>query len=1050
MKYLTFKKVALSLLLIAVVTILLMYFLGGLNPYTIEASSISFSEEDFADFSAVDEASLQRDKVIGENDKYYLLFDEATTIVTIAKKGTASEPSKCEVVFQTADAELVYGTQEERDQAKKDGTDKKSSLFSLGSNVNVSFANSETGKLMNEIYNSYTNSVQFYNSISEEYERHYKVKYLEENGKINGVQILYQIGKFDAGKDYFPSQLSKVDYYSENPEVIEMNQYSLEELLRGNLMFFYRVIDGVLQYREEAKVYSKEAALYIREHNLGYFEPEDEAKYLDGDEQISPEYSGGITFTVIDPTFYTSYGTHINTSDSPLTSNPFIGANELSPIMTSYYIFSTQTNTYQWKGTGASSQRALLNYLYKEHQEVYSNKGIVYEDGTPVMRGGIPAKDEDGNYLYDEEGNPVRELFTLEKVSNINEKFGVTSVSSLPVFQVGLEIKLDGDSLSTTVIGNSLKDADDGVNGDIFSHDYILADVEVMPNLTHTIDTDAEGMIIVPDGSGAIIEFNNGKTTLGYSDINKPIYGYDYSFVAKRATETTESILLGMYGYVNISTQRGMIAIVEDGASQSNIYAGTSSNNNRAYFISAVREYEIVTAGTGWNESNFTKWTKNKSLADLKYRYIILEQDELDYVSVAKKYREYLVDKYDLEEKDTTTENVVDINFLGAFEGYDLFLGIKYKTENSLTTFSQAKTIIDELLNNNVNNISVDYTAWTDDEMEYYATDHLKVSSALGGKKGILALRDYLSSKNIEFYPEMYVTSAKGYDYDFGVMKYTAKSVGNYYARHYPYNIATLMPDKEFNPTYYINPQFYNPMSKELIESYDKLGIDGVYLKDLGNTKVANYARDKEIYSGLATAYQQNAMSLFDSEYSNIKISAPFDYAFPYVTSAINIPTKASSYGMFDATIPFYQLVVSGLFDYTTVEINGMNDNSAEWFLTKAIETGSNLHFIISAEDPEILLDTDYTQYYKSYYNNWKDTIISMNNTINTLGIHEGELVNHELIREGDVILKDISIVEYSNGLRIIVNSSNSDTSVKVDGTTYNVSKYGYTVIGGK
>ena len=58
------------------------------------------------------------------------------------------------------------------------------------------------------------------------------------------------------------------------------------------------------------------------------------------------------------------------------------------------------------------------------------------------------------------------------------------------------------------------------------------------------------------------------------------------------------------------------------------------------------------------------------------YKYHFLSEDELNYVNVAQKYREYLVDKYELDENgDKTKEHVVSLNFLGAFEKKKTIIG---------------------------------------------------------------------------------------------------------------------------------------------------------------------------------------------------------------------------------------------------------------------------------------------------------------------------------------------------------------------------------------
>ncbi len=119
-------------------------------------------------------------------------------------------------------------------------------------------------------------------------------------------------------------------------------------------------------------------------------------------------------------------------------------------------------------------------------------------------------------------------------------------------------------------------------------------------------------------------------------------------------------------------------------------------------------------------------------------------------------------------------------------------------------------------------------------------------------------------------------------------------------------------------------------------------------------------------------------------------LKSPFDYAFPYAKNAINVPVTSSLYGIFDYSIPFYQLVVSGLFDYSSVSINANYEKGMQWNLLKAIETGSNLYFDLSYQDSKVLLETDYTYYFYTYYENWMSIIVEMAKTLDSIGIHGG------------------------------------------------------------
>ena len=162
-----------------------------------------------------------------------------------------------------------------------------------------------------------------------------------------------------------------------------------------------------------------------------------------------------------------------------------------------------------------------------------------------------------------------------------------------------------------------------------------------------------------------------------------------------------------------------------------------------------------------------------------------------------------------------------------------------------------------------------------------------------------------------------------------------------------------------------------------------------------------------------------------------VQLNHPFDYAIASASSIVGAPLTTTLDPIVNYTIPFYELVLSGLVDYSMEIINGTNDYSVEWYLAKAAETGSNLYFQLAYKDNSILLETDYTQYYRVHFEQWKDTIIDMTNRLNQLGIHGGHLVKHETINVNGLF---IAKVEYSNGVKLYVNTNSRD--VIYDGKT--------------
>lgn len=1038
MKFLKPKFIISYIIIIIVAILAILYYTGGLKITSLTKDTIPFDETGFIDFSTGQKDEFgnpivvthNKAKLIAETTTHALIFDEETTIAKVVEKSTcipAGDYSNCAVTYKTA----------------KEGTDAKAA------NVLVFYAAKSNGKSATNPFNTMLDSVKFENKLTNEVESHYKIKYID-----GGVQILYDVGRFSANDDYFPvyfniakyneaytsdlseDDLAALDYY---------NRHTIQERFRGNVQFGTTIDKSVnpqvLRYSGTGSVYSQDAVNYIIEHDLANVITDD----------ISGLKNGTWYIDGIDESFYNSYGTHLNSETSPCTNNPFFSNEMYQSLSTSHYsrMKSEEDNSLYVYGmnmnTSSSKQICYRNfYTSFEQYDVATGKIlIVDENGDPIIRGGFHERDENGNFLYDEDGKPVQGLYTLDLVAEDNAIFNIETSATLERFQLCLQMLLTDEGLKASIIAESLRDSDHKALNSIYNHDAIITSIQFLKEMTTSHDVTGEGMMVIPDGSGAIINFNNGKPDLNYTGYSKRLYGDDKSFVVDRESEEVEKIMFGMYGFIDKTAGKGIMTVVEKGAPLTVLSADTPRTQgnqfNTIYYTTNVREIEFVTAGTGWNAVKFPKWSKVLCPTDITYNFIFLKDEELSYVGLANRYREYLINRYDLQARDTTTSNVTTINLLGAFERYAMVLGIKYMKPDSLTTYAQAQTIVSELLASNVNNLQVSYSSWTNKEMEYETTQRLKASDVLGAKKGLKALATYLESNNVPFYPELFIASSKGYDYPFGNNKYTTRSVGNMQAIQYPFNPATLFINKKLTPTYYLRPSYYQSLAENMLASYNKFNIKGAYVSDLGNIKIGDYAKGREIFSEDGIKYQMQTLAYLQSELDSLLLSSPFDFAFPYVKSAINVPVSSSTYGIFDQTIPFYQLVVSGLFDYSTVLVNGTSDKSQNYYFVKALETGSNLYFQLSYEDPKILLQTDYTQYYKTYYENWKDTIISFNNRLNDANIHGGRLINHERIT------KDISQVTYSNGVKLIINSSNKAYQYGLQ----TIDAYSYISIGG-
>jgi len=1093
MKYFKLKFIIPTLLIIVLGIGIGLFFIGALKPYEIDPSkdNLEFSLEGFKDingftdeeYNALDEAKI----VAGadKDSKYFMTINEKTTIVSVyvKEKGWSAKN-------YLEKAELLYSSANSNDPKKLSNFNL--SFYTPSNKVNTYDSNAYSIKYTNKLTGDdehyyqlryIDNGVDILYNIGEflniqtlfpqKYDRSAFEDLFIGNMIINqiGFEKAEAIGEIEKedGSTFNASVLIYLDtgttWSEECATYLEEKGATVTPVDSKGL-----VTDDPSQIAKwELSNLKDENGKLIVNFNDGI---NSEGSPCEMNPFVNPNTIGGTTLTKWYELVASEEG-----SDVAYDTNVLNHGSDASP----YFVLKTGSsqldnqslNRFLYALPDSAHPEDKVSYLYPTSGKYrtlpvyydYNGDGV-YTEEEKFVYGGYQAREEleDGTkvWLYDEEtGKPVQTKLTQDQVDAQNAQFGYTDISGTSIFQVCLRFELGTDGFKCTLLNDALKEGDADKYGKYtkddlnklpddekaslqkeiryYNHEYKIYSIELLPYMTENTPVDAtteKGMIVLPDGSGSVISFNSEKAVQQIGAYNeKRIYGSDSTIPQTERGNFSQDLMLPLYGFVEQTAGKGLVAIVEKGAAQTSIKAnfyrdgsreGESKTPNYAQFTTYLREKENVKVSSG---KQYTKFSASLFDQDIIYNYIILLDDNnadtnyLDYVDVAQAYRKYLLENVEglNEKEDTTKVNNVSVNFLGAFTKKQIALGVVYDAEKSLTTFSQAAEIVKDLKENGIESMNVVYTNWTDDEGEPEITNDISVSSALGGKKELKKLTDYLNDEGIQFFADYNLTNGYGYDFSFGKLKYSARTISTSYSSSAQYVLSTGLADKTRKEGSIISPRFYNALISSYVTKLNKYNISGLSLYDLGNKRVADYKKNDEIYSEAAVQYQINALQVASENVNgNVLLKSPYDYAVPYASYANNIPTSATIYPIVDYSVPLYQLVFSGILDYSSEYINYNNDNNITYNILKAIETGSNLAVLLSYENTNQLLDTHYTEYYNAYYLNWRTNIIQMNETLNDLGIYEGYLVDHERIT--DNLIK----VTYSNGLEVLINYDNN------------------------
>ncbi|OZB94307.1 DUF5696 domain-containing protein [Paenibacillus sp. XY044] len=631
------------------------------------------------------------------------------------------------------------------------------------------------------------------------------------------------------------------------------------------------------------------------------------------------------------------------------------------------------------------------------------------------------------------EGSEIVSTYPLKdkelKVKEQKIENGIRVHYEMPSIKLAfaMEYRLREDGFEVTIPQDSIKE----------SGSAHIVSLEPLPFLNAALDED-DGAVLLPDGSGALMPFKKNHPPY-YAGYSEPIYGPDAAFRTQshdeveanwlHETPPKENIALPLFGIYRNGT--GALGIVTEGEYSAKINATPSGIRNIPFYRTSVefiyRNDDVVFIG----DSGKVPFYQGTMIpGDRKVRYVLTEGKQANYIGMAAVYRNYL-----MEEKGLTpvkmNQPILHLKLFGGIER-DEIIG---KTFISMTTFEQAKQIIDSYAAKGVTAMDVTFDGWNRHGKYGDQPDHFPVSKPLGGSKGLEDLAGYAKSKGIRlFLSANFVRAFSGSDgistnkdsvrgmdrevlttYDY----YTSNQYNNPARKFY-----LLKPERTLHR--YIEPQ---------LAKFAGLGVAGVSLDYMGSMLYSDEDRSHETTRAEAAASWRQAMERF-KESGAVSVDYGFAYTFGSVDRIDGAPVDSSHFIYANETVPFYQLVMHGLIPYTSSPANLRDD--AVYDRLRALEYGAIPTYELTAEETSKLQRTAEDRLLSSAYQDWMDASVQEYedySRIAALTMNE-QMVNHEKL--GAQLFR----TTYANGVQVIVNYGSKSVEVentKVDALNYAV-----------
>lgn len=721
-----------------------------------------------------------------------------------------------------------------------------------------------------------------------------------------------------------------------------------------------------------------------------------------------------------------------NSADAVTTNDAAAATTEVKPAVTKTPVKATQlvaeNDSYQLYTDGKEGQVRIISK--RTGQQWFSAPPVdstMPPNNLKFIESPITIKYSNGKSMESTYPSKAKAAITMAQIDN-----GVRFDYDMPELGISLamEYTLTADGFKVNIPFDSVKE-----NGKVR-----LSSLEVLPFL-EAGEPGTEGAIFVPDGSGALMDFKPTRPNT-FDSYSEFVYGGDYAFQSNivekvvkikeemNAKPPSEQIAIPVFGTYS-KNKKGLLGIITAGDADAKINATPSGIRNinlyRADVEFMYRNSDIIFVG---NSGDIPLIQRGLIPGDRTIAFKLLENDDANYVGLAKSYRNYLTDEKGLKPSESDGSALKLTLFGGGIE--DKIIGSKFI---KMTTFEQAKSIVDDLLTQGITKIELTYDGWNNDGKYGDQPDHFPAEGALGGNKELEKLASYLKEKGIKLYLRAnYVKEISASD---GVTKSkdAIRGLNNEAMKVYtPFYDTNQMSGEAF---YMMKPErvFDKHISKEA-EEYADLGVSGVLLEYMGNTLYSDQQPNPPFMRNDTIGIWQKSLDLMKQSTGGSSVEYGFAYTLGHTDNIQNAPIDSSHFVYMDETVPFYQIALHGLIPYSADPYNLQDDPRVHKL--RLLEYGAMPSFELSYNDPADLKRTSFDWLLSSQWSYWSTQTVSTYKEI------EGVLgsLADEAIVDHVTVQRNVYRTTYADGTKVTVNYNRK--AVTVDGQS--IEAYGYAV----
>lgn len=496
------------------------------------------------------------------------------------------------------------------------------------------------------------------------------------------------------------------------------------------------------------------------------------------------------------------------------------------------------------------------------------------------------------------------------------------------------------------------------------------------------------GYALIPDGSGALIRFNENKAK--FTAYEGSVYNADpssqltYESVADDVVPVKDPTM-PVFGISHgDGTQAAFVAYADKGDEYMTLNAVPASTTEGeirytyayAGFTYNSEFYQVINqAGESYRK---VQDEPNKFDINLTYQFLSGDGSDgtpsADYVGMAKAYRQHLIEEKVLTEINQETEDIpIRIDFLMS----DSKKGVFSTQEVTVTSASDVDSILAKLMKDGITNINTGLIGWQKGGETLAKPNSTGISGSVGSKSEFKDLMSKYEEKGVDISFSREFTTINE-----DMISYYNNAATHLNSKYLYVDQSTVLPENvpvaEFG---YALPKKTAAWMEDLYEDFgdysQSFTIDGA-----SNVLVSSHDSDGVVNTvSDAIQYYQETIGKMKEDDTKINLVSPNKYLWKYTDRYLQSAVGTSQYVYETDTVPFLQMVLHG-----TMELYAPYANFSFYSTTdqlRMIDYNINPSFVLTEEPSYLLSATKSSDYYSTEFEQYEQLVKDIYATVN-------------------------------------------------------------------